>query len=160
MKPTLKLLTVSAAVSLFAACGSPKDETYSQNELDKLLPMESAFSDTIDNKPTQLYTIKNDKGLIASITNYGGRVVGLIVPDKKGKPTDVVIGLGSVKEYAETSEPYLGALIGRVGNRIAKGKFTLDGQEYSIFTNNGPNALHGGKKGYQDVVWDADQVND
>src|SRR5690606_18200256 len=89
-----------------------------------------------------------------------GRVVGLIVPDKDGKPTDVVIGLGSVKEYAETSEPYLGALIGRVGNRIAKGKFTLDGQEYSIFTNNGPNALHGGKKGYQDVVWDADQVND
>jgi len=156
-----KLLTVSALAAVFAACVSSKNaDTYSQKDVEKILPAEASFIDTIDNKPTQLYVIKNNKGLIASITNYGGRIVGLIVPDKNGKPTDVVIGMESPQAYADASEPYLGALIGRVGNRIAKGKFTVDGQEYSIFTNNGVNALHGGKKGFQYVVWDGDQLND
>src|SRR5690606_34384877 len=156
-----KLLTVSALAAVFAACVSSKNaDTYSQKDVEKILPAEASFIDTIDNKPTQLYVIKNNKGLIASITNYGGRIVGLIVPDKNGKPTDVVIGMESPQAYADASEPYLGALIGRVGNRIAKGKFTVDGQEYSIFTNNGVNALHGGKKGLQYVVWDGDQLND
>lgn len=157
----IKLLTISAIAVVFAACVNTKDaDTYSQSELENILPSEASFIDTIDNKPTQLYVIRNGKGLIASITNYGGRVVGLIVPDKNGKPTDVVIGMESPQAYAEASEPYLGALIGRVGNRIAKGKFTIDGQEYSVFTNNGPNALHGGKKGFQYVVWDGEQPND
>jgi len=107
-----------------------------------------------------LFVIKNDKGLLASITNYGGRIVGLIVPDKNGNPTDVVIGMDSPKAYAEASEPYFVALIGRVGNRIANGKFTIDDVQYSIFTNNGQNTLHGGKKGFQYVVWEGNQVND
>lgn len=83
-----------------------------------------------------------------------------MVPDKDGKPTDVVVGFKNVQNYVNSTEPYFGATIGRVGNRIAKGKFSLDGKTYTLFTNNGPNTLHGGKKGYQDVVWDASQLND
>ena len=161
MKMKKKLLTVSAMVSLLGACSSTENTTkYSQMDLEKLLPDASLFVDTIDNKSTQLFTVKNEKGLIASITNYGGRIVGLIVPDKNGNPTDVVIGMDSPKAYAEASEPYFGALIGRVGNRIAKGEFTIDGETYSVFKNNGPNALHGGKKGFQYVVWEGKQLND
>jgi len=156
-----KLLSVSAMAIVLSACVNTKNaDQYSQMDLEKLLPKESSFVDTIDHKPTKLFVIKNDKGLIASITNYGGRIVGLIVPDKNGSPTDVVIGMDSPKAYAEASEPYFGALIGRVGNRIAKGKFTIDDVQYSIFTNNGQNTLHGGKKGFQYVVWEGNQVND
>lgn len=118
------------------------------------------FEDTLDGKSTSLYILKNNAGACAAITNYGGRLVSLVVPDKENKPTDVVVGFKNVQDYVHSSEPYFGALIGRVGNRIAKGKFTLDGKTYNLFINNGPNTLHGGKKGYQDVVWDASQTND
>ncbi|PIQ22833.1 MAG: galactose-1-epimerase, partial [Cytophagales bacterium CG18_big_fil_WC_8_21_14_2_50_42_9] len=106
-----------------------------------------------------LYTLTNSQGAKAALTNYGGRIVSLLVPDKTGKPTDVVVGFKNAAEYEAATEPYFGATIGRFGNRIAKGKFTLDGKEYTLFTNNGPNTLHGGKKGFQDVVWQARQVN-
>lgn len=82
----------------------------------------------------------------AAFTNYGGRIVGLWVPDKKGGFTDVVTGMENVKAYATSTEPYFGATIGRVGNRIAKGKFEIDGKQYNIPLNNGENSLHGGKK--------------
>lgn len=118
------------------------------------------FEDTIDGKSAGLYILKNKDGACAAITNYGGRLVSLVVPDKDGKPTDVVVGFKNVQEYVHSTEPYFGATIGRVGNRIAKGKFSLDGKTYTLFTNNGPNTLHGGKKGYQDVVWDAVQHGD
>ena len=72
--------------------------------------------------------------------------------------TDVVVGFKSVQDYVNSTEPYFGATIGRFGNRIAKGKFSLDGKQYTLFTNNGANTLHGGKKGYQAVVWDAKQI--
>lgn len=119
-----------------------------------------AFQDTVDGKPTDLYILKNNSNTCIAVTNFGGRIVSLVVPDKNGKPTDVVVGFKSLKDYQGSTESYFGSLIGRVGNRIAKGKFTLDGKTYSLFTNNGPNTLHGGKKGYQDVVWDAKQLND
>lgn len=93
----------------------------------------------------------------ALITNYGGRLVSLMVPDKQGKLIDVVAGFSSVDGYKKSAEPYFGATIGRFGNRIAKGKFTLDGKAYTLFINNGVNTLHGGKKGFQDVVWDVKQ---
>ncbi len=83
-----------------------------------------------------------------------------LCPDKDGELTDVVVGFKSVRDYENSTEPYFGATIGRFGNRIAKGKFTLDGKQYTLFTNNGANTLHGGKKGYQAVVWDAKQLND
>ncbi len=124
-----------------------------------MLPQRDAFLDTIDGKPTDLYVLSNGS-MRAAITNYGGRLVSLIVPDSAGNPVDVVVGHSSVKQYAASSEPYFGATIGRVGNRIANGKFSLDGKQYGLFTNNGPNTLHGGKKGFQAVVWDANKSSD
>ena len=115
------------------------------------------FETVIDGKKTALYILKNKNGLEASITNYGGKVVSLIVPDRNGVFADVVLGFSSIQDYLKANGPYFGALIGRYGNRIAKGSFTLDGQTYKLATNNGPNGLHGGKKGYNAVVWDAVQ---
>ena len=124
------------------------------------IPDRSGFQDTIDGKPTDLYILKNSQGMLLAITNYGGRFVSLLVPDKQGKMRDVVIGFKTVEEFVNSTEPYFGATIGRFGNRIANGKFSIDGREYTLFTNNGPNTLHGGKKGFQAVVWNARQVND
>ena len=117
------------------------------------------FDTIIDGKKVNLYWIEN-KGIKAAFTNYGGRLVGLWVPDKNGKATDVVAGMNSVKGFKTSTEPYFGATIGRVGNRIAKGKFTLEGKQYQVPLNNGKNALHGGIKGFQDVVWDAKKTNE
>lgn len=117
------------------------------------------FEATIDNKKTHLYWIENN-GLKAAFTNYGGRLVGLWIADKNGKLTDVVVGMNSVSGFQKSTEPYFGATIGRVGNRIAKGKFTLEGKEYNVPLNNGNNALHGGKKGFQDVVWNAEKTDE
>jgi len=148
---------LAGSVFLSACNNNPKEE----NSFTAAVSTDTAaFGGKIDGKEVKLYTIKNSKGLTADISNYGGRLVSLIVPDKDGKPTDVVLGFATADDYKSSSEPYYGATIGRVGNRIAKGKFTLDGVNYSIFTNNGQNTLHGGKKGFQDVVWDADQTSD
>jgi aldose 1-epimerase len=159
MKIKIGVLTLIGLV-LFSCNEKKSDSMYSEHELDLLLPDAALFSDTVDGKETKLYTLKNETGLIASITNYGGRVVGLLVPNAMNNPVDVVIGMESIKAYAESTEAYFGALIGRVGNRIAKGKFILDGNTYDLSTNNGANTLHGGIKGYQSVVWKADQPND
>ena len=125
-----------------------------------MIPGKKNFESTIDGKQTDLYVLKNHNGMQAAITNYGGRLVSLMVPDKNGKMTDVVVGFKSVNDYVNSTEPYFGATIGRYGNRIAKGKFSLDSKQYTLFTNNGANTLHGGKKGYQAVVWDANKLND
>lgn len=160
MKQNVKKLAFLALVSIWAACGqSTKEKNSSLQSLESILPNKTFFIDTIDRKPTQLFVLKNE-GIIAAITNYGGRLVSLVVNDKTGKPTDVVIGMDSPNAYANATEPYFGALIGRVGNRIAKGRFELDNKSYELFTNNGPNTLHGGKKGFQYVVWDGNQPND
>lgn len=119
---------------------------------------ESDFDTQIDGKSVKLYWLKNGDFQMA-MTNYGGRIVGLWTPDKNGEMTDVVIGRGSAKAYVDGPESYFGATIGRVGNRIAKGKFQLEGKEYSIKPNNNANALHGGKNGFQDKVWEANQPN-
>jgi aldose 1-epimerase len=118
---------------------------------------QSAFEKTIDGKDVSLFSLQNDNGIKATVTNYGGRLVSLFVPDKNGNLVDISAGLSSIDGYLASTEPYYGATIGRFGNRIAKGKFSLDGQEYQIPTNNGENTLHGGKKGFDSVVWDADQ---
>lgn len=107
---------------------------------------------TPDGKPVELYTLRNSKGMEATISTYGGLVTTLKVPDKNGKFGDVVLGYDNLAGYIKET-PYFGALIGRYGNRIAKGKFTLNGQTYSLATNNYPNALHGGLKGFDKVVW-------
>ena len=123
------------------------------------LPDKTAFQATIDGKKTDLYILKNKNNMQAAITNYGGRIVSLLVPDHD-KMIDVSVGFDNIKSYQDDSEPYFGALVGRYGNRIAKGKFSLDNKEYSLFINNGKNALHGGKKSFRSVVLDAKQIGD
>lgn len=115
----------------------------------------SDFKGVLDGKEVSLYTLKNNSGMVAQITNYGGRIVTLWTPDRNGHFADVVTGFSSLKNYLNGKEVYFGALIGRYGNRIANGKFTLDGVNYALPTNNGKNTLHGGPKGFHNVVWDA-----
>jgi len=117
------------------------------------------FDTIIDGKKVNLYWIGN-KDIKAAFTNYGGRLAGLWVADKSGKLTDVVVGMNSAKGFKTATEPYFGATIGRVGNRIANGKFTLEGKQYQVPLNNGKNALHGGVKGFQDVVWDVTKTDE
>ncbi len=112
------------------------------------------FGKTKAGVPVKLYTLSNGNGIEARITNYGGLLVSLKVPDRSGKPGNVTLGYDSLKDYIKAS-PYFGALIGRYGNRICKGKFELDGKRYTLAVNNGPNALHGGLKGFDKVVWTA-----
>jgi aldose 1-epimerase len=111
----------------------------------------------VDGKDVVLYTLTNAKGMVMSVTNYGGIVTSFMVPDKTGKMADIVLGHNDVDSYVKVN-PYFGALIGRYGNRIGKAKFTLDGKEYALTVNDGENTLHGGKKGFDKVVWDAKEV--
>lgn len=106
----------------------------------------------VDGTTVYLYTLRNESGMEARITNYGGIIVSLKVPDRKGNLGDVVLGYDSVASYVKAS-PYFGCLIGRYGNRIAGGKFSLGGTEYTLATNDGPNHLHGGIKGFDKVIW-------
>ena len=117
------------------------------------------FQKIIEGKQTSLYFLKNGN-IQAAITNYGGRIVGLCIPDKAGEMGDVVLGFSSIDGYLKAKEVFHGALIGRVGNRIAKGKFTLNGQEYKLPLNNGVNHLHGGPGGFHNVIWDVKTVTD
>jgi aldose 1-epimerase len=114
---------------------------------------------TADGKAVTLYTLRNSKGAEAQIMNYGGIVTSLKVADKNGKFSDVVLGYDNLAAYLKET-PYFGCLVGRYGNRIAKGKFTLNGKEYTLATNNGENALHGGVKGFDKVVWTVGKVTD
>ncbi len=116
---------------------------------------ESRFDTIVSGRQVKLYTLQNEKGMMVQITNYGGRIVSLIVPDKNKKPTDVVWGFESIKDYLTAGDVYAGPLVGRYGNRIAKGKFSIDGHPYQVSINNGPNHLHGGKEGFYTKVWDA-----
>ncbi|HEY0457967.1 MAG TPA: aldose epimerase family protein [Pyrinomonadaceae bacterium] len=113
-----------------------------------------AWGKTFTGKAVEIYTLKNSKGAEAQVITYGGTVVSLKMPDKNGKFADVVLGYGSIGDY-EKNQSYIGALIGRYGNRIAKGSFTLDGKQYTLAKNNGENHLHGGLKGFDKVVWTA-----
>jgi aldose 1-epimerase len=110
------------------------------------------FGHTPDGTPVYLFTLRNAQGAEVRICNYGGLVLSLKVPDRNGKMGDVVLGYDNLSDYIKET-PYFGALIGRYGNRIAKGQFTLDGRQYTLATNNYPNSLHGGVKGFDKVIW-------
>lgn len=119
------------------------------------------FCKQVDGKNTSLCILTNKNGAELTVTNYGARIVSLMVPDKSGKLTDVVTGHNSIDEYLNSQEPYFGAVCGRYGNRIAKGRFVLDGIEYNkLAINNGPNNLHGGIKGFNAQVWDVKQTDE
>jgi aldose 1-epimerase len=115
---------------------------------------EESFRSTHKGKQVNLYTLKNRNGLIAQITNYGAIIVSIHVPDRNGNLADIVQGYDTADEYINGNSPYMGAICGRCANRIAKGKFSLLGGQYTLAVNNGPNHLHGGITGFSKVVWD------
>jgi aldose 1-epimerase len=121
----------------------------------------SAFEKEVDGKSVSLYTLDSGNGLIVQVTNFGLRVVSIWTPDKNGKYSDVAIGYENIDRYLNnTGERFLGPVVGRYANRIADGKFTLDGTEYRLPINNNGQTLHGGLKGLDMRVWNADKISD
>ena len=118
------------------------------------------FQTTIGGKQTDLYILRNNQGNEVAITNYGGAIVAIMVPDKNGNRANVIQGHDNIQDVINSPEPYLSTLIGRYGNRICRGHFQLNGKEYNLAINNGPNSLHGGKNGFNAKVWEALQMND
>ena len=160
----LKTVFVSMGVTLamLSACNSAPQQTLTVSGLDA-----AKFDTIINEKPVKLYTLKNANGIEVCITNYGGRVVSLVVPDKDGKPTDVVLGFDNIAQYADTlnSPTDYGSSVGRYANRINMGKFMLDGQEYQLRQNDKhdgrDHCLHGGgATGWMNQVYDVVEVND
>ena len=149
MKKNLRILLI---ISLFnnQSCNMKNDI--------KLLN-KSDFQKNIEGKTTDLFILKNKHNVITEITNYGGRVVSLWTPDSNGNFEDIVLGFDNIDDYINADEKYFGATIGRYGNRIKDGKFIINNKEYYLEKNNGPNHLHGGQRGFSDVVWDAKQID-
>lgn len=139
-----RLWGIVALLALLGAAAHAADSTITQKP----------FGTAPDGKPVSLYTLTNAHGMQVQITNYGGIITSLDVPDRNGQVGDVVLGYDNLSDYIKNS-PYFGAIVGRYANRIAKGRFTLDGKTYQLFLNNGPNTLHGGKTGFDKVVWTA-----
>ena len=142
----LSLLVLS---TLIYSC-QVKTETETLNYTE----IRQAFQSEVNGKPVDLYLLENASGMKVTITNYGGKIVHMLVPDKEGELVDVNLGYDNLDGYLKTSEIYFGSIIGRYGNRIAGGKFTIDSVEYTLAQNNGPNNLHGGKVGFNNVVWE------
>lgn len=118
------------------------------------------FQKVIQGKQVDLYFLRNANGMEVAVTNYGGALVAIMVPDREGNYANVIQGHDNIDDCINSPEPFLSTLVGRYGNRICHGKFTLNGKEYSLAVNNGPNHLHGGPTGFHARVWDAEQVND
>ena len=152
MKPLLiHQSTIIALSLLMLASACHKKETMQQPGT----VTKQSFGNLPDSKKADLYTLINHSGITMKVTNYGGLITSLMVPDKNGNITDIVLGYDSLSGYLAKT-PYFGALIGRYGNRIAKGKFELDGKQYILAKNDGPNHLHGGIKGFDKVLWEAE----
>ena len=161
MKYIKSLSSFIIIVILFQACDKAEKKTEVATE-NKTIVADSVQSvipfGEVDGQKVNLYTLKNKNGVVVKITNYGGIITSISTPDKDGKVEDIVLGYDSLKGYLNKETPYFGALVGRYGNRIAKGKFKLDGKEYSLVINNGVNHLHGGTKGFDKVVWQAEEI--
>lgn len=159
MKNFKLILGAGIAFAMICACTNVNDA--SQLTASGLNP--AAFDTTINDKVVKLYTLKNNNGMEVCITNYGGRVVSLVVPDKDGKPTDVVLGFDNIAQFVDTlnSPTDYGSSVGRYANRIKDGKFKLGDTEYQLKQNDGPNCLHGGgTTGWMNQVYDAEQIDE
>jgi aldose 1-epimerase len=143
----LKLTIAAFAILSMISCSTKTSEQ-------KMSIEKASFGKLADGQEVDLYTLKNAAGMEVKITNYGGIIVSWTAPDRNGIYENVTLGCDSLAGYIKGT-PFFGALVGRYGNRIAKGKFTLDGAEYTLPINNGPNALHGGLKGFDKQVWAA-----
>jgi len=153
------ILVLGLLFMIFSCSGNKetKPETSDPELESKNCIIKSSFGSTNEGIEVDLFTLTNSNGIEVKITNYGGIVTSLKVPDKDGKFEDVVLGYDSLSGYLEET-PYFGAIVGRYANRIALAKFTLDGQEYSLAQNNGENTLHGGLIGFDKVVWEAEEI--
>lgn len=146
------LLTGLALVLAFALLAPMQSKALAQGSISK-----ASYGTTADGVAVDEYTLTNAHGMEVKIITYGGTITSVKVPDRYGNMANVETGFGSLQDY-EAKGNYFGALIGRYGNRIAGGKFSIDGVEYTLALNNGPNALHGGLKGFDKVVWSAQEV--
>jgi aldose 1-epimerase len=150
------LLKLIVGCTLFFACSTKKTEEKDENAMTNIDLQQ--FGMLNDSTSAMIYTLKNEAGMEVAITNFGGHILSLKVPDKNGKFTDITHSCDSLKQYVD-GIPFFGPIVGRFGNRIAKGKFSLDGKDYNLFINNGPNALHGGKQGFDKKLWAATIVD-
>ncbi|MDT8393209.1 MAG: aldose epimerase family protein [Bacteroidales bacterium] len=153
MKSFIKLIPAITLIILLTGCMQRMNE----QSTEKSMKITKEIFGQLDTTEVYLFTLSNSNGMTVRITNYGGIVTSLLVPDKEGKLADVVLGFDSLQSYLD-GHPYFGSIVGRYGNRIAKGKFSIDGEEYTLATNNGPNHLHGGLRGFDKVVWDAETI--
>jgi aldose 1-epimerase len=153
MKKITFLFTALIGLSL-ASCSKTNKEQTMISTISK-----EVFGTLPDGQNADLYTLTNANGMTVNITNYGGIITKLTAPDKNGEWADVVLGFDSLQPYLN-GHPFFGALVGRYGNRIAKGKFKLNGTEYNLAINNGPNSLHGGNKGFDKVIWKATEMKE
>ena len=145
------------AAALLSACGNDTSTTNNDSTMKKGISR-ADWGET-DGKKVYLFTLSNGKGSEVKISNYGGTITSWTTVDKSGKSSSIVLGFDSLAGYL-AKPPYFGATIGRYGNRIGDAQFTLDGNTYKLAANNGKNHLHGGLKGFDKVVWDAEQIND
>jgi aldose 1-epimerase len=160
MKNNYSILIIMVMFAAFAlACNIAKACPASTIDTIVHVPNSGAFKSICRGSAVDLYTLKNKNNVIVAITNYGGRLVSIIVPDKNGRPTDVALGHDSIQAYQHPNDNCFGALIGRYGNRIAKGKFTLNGIVYNLDINDGANTLHSGFTGFQTRVFTAKQIS-
>lgn len=164
MKPNhmqTRLSVVPFVLFIFMLSCSPQSENNSQeNEAGDASPKNISvepYGTLQDGSAVSLYTLKNNNGVTMKVINYGGIITSLLVPGKDGNQIDVVLGFDSLLAY-EKRNPFFGALVGRYGNRIGGGKFTLDGTEYNLVKNNNGNHLHGGTKGFDKVIWNIEEV--
>jgi aldose 1-epimerase len=155
--PLLGLIWMGMLGGCTARTSGEEQETATTTQSTTMDIRKEPFGKTKDGIAVDLYTLTNGNGMTVKISNYGGIVTSIVTLDKEGKPGDVVLGFDNLENYLNP-HPYLGALIGRYGNRIAKGRFTLEGKSYTLATNNGPNHLHGGLKGFDKVIWEAEEV--
>ncbi len=151
MKGIIKLMLPLALVMMLSGCVQETKEKESKSEHMKIT---KEIFGLVGTDTAFLYTLTNDNGMSVKITNYGGIVTSIITPDKDGKLADVVLGFDDLQSYLD-GHPYFGCIVGRYGNRIANGRFTIDGIEYSLAQNNDMNHLHGGIKGFDKVIWES-----
>ena len=154
-----KSLVFVAVVMGVGACQSPQEQSGQTAAPVELTVSPSDFAVEIDGDSVGLYTLTNGTA-IAAITNYGARIISLQVPDKNNELVDVVLGYSDMSAYQQPDDGFYGAVVGRYGNRIAKGQFELDGQPYQLDVNDGPNTLHGGSQGFSKKVWAVKHVTD
>lgn len=159
MKSNKLVLAALVAAAMFSCNSAP--ESNSENKSDTVDTKNDSLGvtsfGTVDSQEVKQFTLTNANGVVVKILNYGGYVTNIIVPDKAGVKEDVVLGFESLDGYLQPGNPFMGCLVGRYANRIAKGQFVLEGKKYELARNNNGNSLHGGLKGFDKKVWAAEQ---